>query len=182
MLGYRNGINLDELDSSELRDNTTNNEFFDAEDIDENFTESFMDEGLFVANGSLDTQSLQEQFELQKQEQLRTQQEIEFENHLLAENLTNDTNEQVAEWRRELEQRLMDDNNSKDQNGHESNTDGVDEIDLTALDKELNNNDESGADYHNNSDLTKDKKSIDLNKEEKYNNDSININYENSEN
>ncbi len=50
-------------------------------------------------------QRIQEEFDLQQQEQ----KEIEFENKLLADNLNNKNDEQLASWRRELEHRLFTD-------------------------------------------------------------------------
>ena len=50
-------------------------------------------------------QTLQLQYEMQNQDQLEQQQDIEFERKL-AENLATNTNDQMASWRRELEQRL----------------------------------------------------------------------------
>lgn len=141
---------------------------------DTNFTESFMDESRFVANVSLDAQSLQEQFELQQQEQLRAQQEIEFENRLLAENLSTDTNEQVAEWRRELEQRLVDDgSNASAGNGNANevvadanagvvNTESAETVAIDSTEILVETNVESDQ---NNNEL--DKKSVDLNNKEK---------------
>lgn len=126
-----------------------------------------MDESRFEANVSLDAQSLQEQFELQQQEQLRAQQEIEFENRLLAENLSTDTNEQVAEWRRELEQRLMDDGSNAnevvaDANAGDVSTERAEAVALIDSKEILVETNVEGD--QNNNEL--DKKSVDLNNKE----------------
>ncbi len=85
-------------------------------------------------------QRIQEEFDLQQQEQ----QEIEYENKFLADNLTNATNEQVASWRRELEQRLLtDDKTEKSEvnngmNGLESDEDEITNRKANIID--INNN------------------------------------------
>jgi len=85
-------------------------------------------------------QRIQEEFDLQQQEQ----QEIEYENKFLADNLTNATNEQVASWRRELEQRLLSDDKTEKpeanngMNGLESDEDEITNRKANIID--INNN------------------------------------------
>jgi hypothetical protein len=123
----RNAINFNQ-ETNEFNDNNEEDDDDENEDEEENclLTESFIDDPnmIEIANNNKALHLQQQQLQIQYQQQ---QLHLQHQQNQLIANLTNNNNEQVALWRRELEQRLIDNNDTNNKNIN--NEDEIDQDD-----------------------------------------------------
>lgn len=142
--GYRNGVNLDNYNIEVCQEQSTNKTEYEADDdeancqVPENFIDDYtMNKINFSEQQNIEyEQTLQLQYEMQNEEHLE-QQDLDFERKILAENLATNSNDQVASWRRELEQRLTT-GNQENEKPVEINNNLTSEPNLNKEDKETN--------------------------------------------
>ncbi len=123
----RNAINFNQ-ETNEFNDNNEEDDDENENEEEENclLTESFIDDPnmIEIANNNKALHLQQQQLQIQYQQQ---QLHLQHQQNQLIANLTNNNNEQVALWRRELEQRLIDNNDTNNKNIN--NEDEIDQDD-----------------------------------------------------